>query len=231
MSNLLFCQWSLTDESLSHTQRRHRFYSLMIFMCFIKIHKVKSSKYEWSLDLLTVIFDSWIFITITKGIQVLFLNDIHVLYQNPQGELFKVWMVFRFVDSDIWLLNLYHKHKRDTNVLFMKSIHMFFQNLPCEIFKYEWSLNKLAVIFDRWIFITYTKGTQVLFFNDIHVLYQSPQGELFKVWMVFRLVASDIWQLNLYHKQKRDKKFLLMNEYSCVLSESTRWNLQRMNGL
>ena len=54
MSNLLFCQWSLTDESLSHTQRRHRFYSLMIFMCFIKIHKVKSSKYEWSLDLLTV---------------------------------------------------------------------------------------------------------------------------------------------------------------------------------
>ena len=167
MSNLLFCQWSLTDESLSHTQRRHRFYSLMIFMCFIKIHKVKSSKYEWSLDLLTVIFDSWIFITITKGIQVLFLNDIHVLYQNPQGELFKVWMVFRFVDSDIWLLNLYHKHKRDTNVLFMKSIHMFFQNLPCEIFKYEWSLNKLAVIFDRWIFITYTKGTQVLFFNDI----------------------------------------------------------------
>ena len=158
----------------------------MIFMCFIKIHKVNSSKYEWSLDLLTVIFDCWIFITNTKGTQ-----------------MFYSWKVF---------------------ICFFKIYHVKSSN-------YEWSLNKLAVIFDRWIFITYTKGTQVLFFNDIHVLYQSPQGELFKVWMVFRLVASDIWQLNLYHKQKRDKKFLLMNEYSCVLSESTRWNLQRMNGL
>ena len=80
-------------------------------------------------------FDSWIFITYIKGTQVLFLNDIHVLYQNPQGELFKVWMVFRFVDSDIWQLNLCHKQKRAKKVLFMKSIHMFFQNLPGEIFK------------------------------------------------------------------------------------------------
>ena len=175
----------------------------MIFMCFIKIHKVNSPKYEWSLDLLTVIFDCWIFITNTKGTQ-----------------MFYSWKVF---------------------ICFFKIYQVKSSN-------YEWSLNKLAVIFDRWIFITYTKGTQVLFFNDIHVLYQNPQGELFKVWMVFkyvggdllqlfkvwmvfRLVASDIWQLNLYHKQKRDKKFLLMNEYSCVLSESTRWNLQRMNGL
>ena len=136
MSNLLFCQWSLTDESLSHTQRRHRFYSLMIFMCFIKIHKVNSSKYEWSLDMLTVIFDSWIFITNTKGTKRFYSwMNMHVFYQNPQGEIIKVWMVFRFVDSDIWQLNLHLKHKRDTKVLFMKSIHMFFQNLPCEIFK------------------------------------------------------------------------------------------------
>ena len=61
--------------------------------------------------------------------------NIHVFYQNPQGEIFREWMVFRFVDSDIWQLNLCHKQKRAKKVLFMKSIHMFFQNLPGEIFK------------------------------------------------------------------------------------------------
>ena len=111
-------QWSLTDESLSHTQRRHRFYSLMIFMCFIKVHKVNCSKYEWSLDWLPVIFDSWIFITNKKETKSFYSwMNIHVFYQNPQGEIFKVWMVFRFVDSDIWQLNLYHNHKSDTGFI------------------------------------------------------------------------------------------------------------------
>ena len=59
-------KWCMTVESLSHTQRGYWFYSLMIFICFIKIHKVNSSKYEWSLDLLTVIIDSWIFTTNTE---------------------------------------------------------------------------------------------------------------------------------------------------------------------
>ena len=105
-------------------------------MCFIKIHKVNSSKYEWSLDMLTVIFDSWIFITNKKETKSFYSwMNIHVFYQNPQGEIFREWMVFRFVDSDIWQLNLCHKQKRAKKVLFMKSIHMFFQNLPGEIFK------------------------------------------------------------------------------------------------
>ena len=63
----------------------------------------------------------------------------------------------------------------------------------------------------------------------IHVFYQNPQGELFKVWMVFRFVDSDLWQLNLYHKHKRYTKVLFWNEYSCALSKSTRWTLQNMN--
>ena len=155
-----------------------------IFMCFIRIHKVKPSKYEWCLDLLTEIFDSWIFITNTEETQTL------------------EWIFICFIRI----------HKA---------------NSP----KYEWSLDFMTMMFDSWIFITYIKGTQVLFLNDIHVLYQNPQGELFKVWMVFRYVDSDIWQLNLYHKHKRDKKVLLLNEYACVLSESTRWNHQSMNGL
>ena len=29
-----------------------------IFLCFIRIHKVKSSKYEWSLDFMTIKYDS-----------------------------------------------------------------------------------------------------------------------------------------------------------------------------
>ena len=45
--------------------------------------------------------------------------NIHVLYQNPQSKLFKVWMVFRFVDSDFWLLNHIVNNKSDTKVLFL----------------------------------------------------------------------------------------------------------------
>ena len=63
----------------------------------------------------------------------------------------------------------------------------------------------------------------------IHVFYQNLHGELFKVWMVFRFVDSDLWQLNLYHKHKRYTKVLFWNEYLCALSKSTRWTLQNMN--
>ena len=105
-------------------------------MCLIKIHKVNSSKYVCSLDLLTVIFDVWIFFTNTKGTERFHSwMNFHVFYQNPQGEISKVWMVFRFVDSGIRQLNLCHKQKRDRKVLSMKSINMFFLNLPGEIFK------------------------------------------------------------------------------------------------
>ena len=115
MSNLLFCQWSLTDESLSHTQRRHRFYSLMIFMCFIKIHKVKSSKYEWSLDLLTVIFDSWISISNTKGTQrfyswkvfICFFKIYYVKSSNYEWSLNKLAVIF-----DRWIFITYPKGHR-----------------------------------------------------------------------------------------------------------------------
>ena len=79
-------------------------------MCFIKIHKENSSKvpkYEWSLDLLTVIFDCWIFITksIIKVTQRCYswLN-IHVFYQNPQGELFNEWSLdLLTVIFDTWI--------------------------------------------------------------------------------------------------------------------------------
>ena len=109
-------QGSLTVESLSQTQKELKGFIIeWIFMCFIKIHKVKSSKYEWLLDVLAVIFDSWIFITNTKGTHRFYSwMNIHVLFQNSQGELFRIWVAFRCVGSDLWQLNLYHKHKRDT---------------------------------------------------------------------------------------------------------------------
>ena len=92
-----------------------------IFMCFIRIHKANSPKYEWSWDFINwiswMMFDSWIFIAYIKGTQVLFLNDIHVLYQNPQGELFKVWMVFKYVGSDLLQMIFYHIHKGDTGFI------------------------------------------------------------------------------------------------------------------
>ena len=62
--------WLLTTIVELNIYHKHKGFILeWIFMCFIKIHKVNSSKYEWSLDLLTVVFDRWIFITNTKGTQ------------------------------------------------------------------------------------------------------------------------------------------------------------------
>ena len=104
-------------------------------MCFIRIHKVNSSKYEWSLDLLTVIFDSWIFITNKKWQKVFTLEWIFMyfirIHQVKSSE--NEWSLdLLTVIFDNWIC---HKQKRDKKVLSMKSIHMFFQNLPGEIFK------------------------------------------------------------------------------------------------
>ena len=211
MSNLLFCQWSLTDESLSHTQRRHRFYSLMIFMCFIKIHKVNSSKYEWSLDLLTVIFDSWISISNTKGTQrfyswkvfICFFKIYHVKSSNMNG----LWISWQWSLTDESLSHTQRGHRFYSLMIFMYFIKV--HKVNCS--KYEWSLDWLPVIFDSWIFITNKKETKSFYsWMNIHVFYQNPQGEIFREWMVFRFVDSDIWQLNLCHKQKRAKKVLFM---------------------
>ena len=159
MSNLLFCQWSLTEESLSHTQRRHRFYSLMIFMCFIKIHKVKSSKYEWSLDLLTVIFDSWIFITNTKGTQmfyswkvfICFFKIYHVKSSNMNG----LWISWQWSLTDESLSHTQRGHRFYSLMIFMCFIKIHKVNSS----KYKWSLDLLTVVFNSWIFITNTIGT------------------------------------------------------------------------
>ena len=35
-----------------------------------------------------------------------------MFYQNPQSELFKVWMAFRCVNRDLWELQLYFKYYR-----------------------------------------------------------------------------------------------------------------------
>ena len=129
-----------------------------------------------------------------------------MLYQNPQGELFKstkVWMVFRLVDSDFWLLNLYHKvnNKSDTKVLFL--------------IEYSCVLSKSKVIFDTWIFITNTKGTQRFPFwmnknlictavtcflkvaTFIYKLYTDMT--LFKQWFVIKIKQSKTTNLKTTH--------------------------------
>ena len=69
-------QRSLRVEALLQTLQAKRFYfSMNIQMCFIKINKVNSLNYEWSLDVLTEIFESWSFIANTKDQKVLFLNE------------------------------------------------------------------------------------------------------------------------------------------------------------
>ena len=76
-----------------------------IFKC------VLSKPIKWNLKgmnglyvaVLTEIFQSYNFITNTTCKKVLFLNEYsNVFYQNPQREIFKVWMIFRCVNSRVW---------------------------------------------------------------------------------------------------------------------------------
>ena len=95
--------------------------------------------------------------------------NIHVLYQNPQGELSKVWMVFRFVDSDFWLLNLYHKDKikvtqRGYSWL---NIHVFYQNPQGELFK-VWMIFRF-VNSDLWqmnLYHKHKRDTEISVLNE-----------------------------------------------------------------
>ena len=98
------------------TQKGQKGFTLeWICMCFIRIHKVKSSKYEWSLDLLTVIFDSWISISNTKGTQrfyswkvfICFFKIYHVKSSNYEWSLNKLAVIF-----DRWFFITYPKGHR-----------------------------------------------------------------------------------------------------------------------
>ena len=74
--------------------------SLTILNLYHKHKKGNSSKYE-----LTVIFDSWIFNTTSKknGHKAVILDWIFMCFIKIQGELFKIWTVFRFVVFDCWI--------------------------------------------------------------------------------------------------------------------------------
>ena len=95
--------------------------------------------------------------------------NIHVLYQNPQGELFKVWMVFRFVDSDFWLLNLYHKVKIKVTQRCYSwlNIHVFYQNPQGELFK-VWMIFRF-VDSDLWqmnLYHKHKRDTEISVLNE-----------------------------------------------------------------
>ena len=87
-------------------------------------------------------------------------------------------------------------------------------------------------IFESWSFIANTTGKKVLSLNEYSkVFYQNPQSELFKVWMAFRCVDRDLWELKLYCKYYSQKRFILEWIFKCFLSKSAKRNLQGMNGL
>ena len=74
----LFLVWSLdmlteifeSQSFIANITDKKVYFSMNIQICLIKIHKVKSSKYELPLDLLTEFF-----ITKTTGEKVLFFNE------------------------------------------------------------------------------------------------------------------------------------------------------------
>ena len=135
MNGLEICwQWYLTVESLSQTQKGQKGFTLeWICMCFIRIHKVKSSKYEWSLDLLTVIFDSWISISNTKGTQrfyswkvfICFIKIYHVKSSNMNG----LWISWQWSLTDESLSHTQRGHRFYSLIIFMCFIKIYRWNI------------------------------------------------------------------------------------------------------
>jgi hypothetical protein len=89
-------QRSLRVEALLQTLQA----KMNIQMCFIKIHKLKSSKYEWPLDVLKEIFESW--------------SSIANTYYRQKGfvlELIFKCVLSKFVDFDKTHLDIYSRIK------------------------------------------------------------------------------------------------------------------------
>ena len=77
------------------------------------------------------------------------------LSQTQKAELFKQWTVFRFVDNDLWLLNLYLKIKGTQMYYSWFNIHVFYQNSQGELFKI-WTVFRF-VDSDLWLLNLYHK--------------------------------------------------------------------------
>ena len=93
----------------------------------------------------TEIFESWSFIANTTAKKVLSLNEYSkVFYQNPQSELFKVWMAFRCVDRDLWELKLYCKYYSQKS--FILEWMCFIKIRKAKSSRYEWPLDLLTDI-------------------------------------------------------------------------------------
>ena len=201
------------------------------------MHNMNSSNYEWSLDLLNLYHK--VKIKVTQRCYS-WLN-IHVFYQNPQGE---VWMIFRFVDSDLWQMNLYHKHKRDTEISVLNEYEF---NMNCCYMFFKGSNFYLQIthwydFIQAWTDVTHFFKVSLEKFPQSEHLYGFINMKTFKFFQECSLTT-----LNLYHKYKKgntskyeltldlltvesltqyqnksDTKLLFLIEFSCVLSKSIR---------
>ena len=145
--------------------------------------------------------------------KVLFLNEYsNVFYQNPQSELLKVWMVLRFVDSDIWQLNLYHKQKRDKKFLLCVFTLCFIRIHKVKSSENEWSLDLLTVIFDSWISVTNKKGPKrsyswkvfICFFKIYQVKSSKYKWSINMLVVIFLRIVNktlgyDRWERNRFN--------------------------------
>ena len=131
--------------------------------------------------------------------------NIHVLYQNPQGELFKVWMIFRFVDSDLWQMNLYHKHKRDTEISVLNEYEF---NMNCS---YMFSLKVATFIYKLPTDMTLFKHEQLLndfcLQNNIFFCSLFCQSKQMDSWTSF----SSVHSLKIYNCEQTIEKVLNKN--------------------
>ena len=109
---------------------------------------------------MTEIFDSWSFIANTTDKNVLSLSDYaNVFHQNPQSQLFKVWLAFTCVARDLWKLKLYCKYYRQKSFtllwlfkcVLLKSTERNLQGMNGLWIVPYWSMQSKSALRDRRI--------------------------------------------------------------------------------
>ena len=144
-------------------------------------------------------------------------------------------MIFRFVDSNLWQMNLYHTHKGTQRFPFwMNCCYMFFKGS-----NFYLQITHFYDFIQAWTDVTHFFKVSLENFSQSEHLYSFINMEALKFFQECSLTI-----LNLYHKHekgnsskyeltvifdswifnttsnKMDTKLLFLIEFSCVLSKS-----------
>ena len=143
--------------------------------------------------MLTEIFESWSFIANITIKKVLFWNEYsNAIHQNPQSEIFTLWVAIIFFMWMCWQRSL--------------RVEALLQILHSKRFYSRMNI-------------------QMPFIKILNV--KSSRYD----WPFCECVDKELWELKLYCKYYTQKGFILEWIFKCLLSKSTKWNFQGINGL